>query len=114
MRNIERHTHDDTRDKTSTRHSQHPTNEDLTKLPPINTLQIPIGDCNTNDRASDALCGADGQTKTGGKEDGDGGCELHAVAAGRAVLGDAVSEVAHDVVAVLRLVDYWRRVMRFD
>lgn len=92
--------HCESTDQSCARYSQHPADEDLANLLPIQTLDIAVRDCDSNNGAGDALCRGDGQTKLRSEEDSDGGSKLHAEPACRRVLGDAVAKVAHDVVPV--------------
>lgn len=99
LRDVDGDAHHDTSDEASAGDSQAPTEENLAELLPVDGLQIPVDEGNTDNGTSDALGGGDGETKLGGEEDGDGGSKLHGVATGGGVLGDAVAQVAHDVVA---------------
>lgn len=99
LRDIDGHGHDKTRNETSARDGQAPTNEDLAKLLPVNAAQISVGQGYTNNSTSDALGGGNGKTKLAGKKDSNGSGKLHGVATRRRVLGDAVTQVAHNVVA---------------
>ena len=82
-RNVDRHASNDPTDKSSTRHGQDPTNEDLSDLLPVQALEITVSERHADYGTRNALCGADGQTKLGGEENGDCGRQFHAVAACR-------------------------------
>lgn len=99
LRNIKRHPHDNSTDETRTRQSQNPTKEDLRQLFPVDTLQVHVHERNTENGTSNALRRRNRQTQTRRKQDRDGSAEFHAVPAGGRVLGNAVAETAHDVVA---------------
>jgi len=83
MWNVECHTHDDTTDQSSTWHSQNPTDEDLSKLPPVDASQVTVHDGDTNDSSGDTLSGGNRQTQLSGQEHGNGSSKFHRVAASR-------------------------------
>lgn len=99
VRRVQGHAHDDTGDESRDRHRQHPPQEDLAQLPPVERLDVAVHQGDADDGARDALGGADGQREAARQQDRDGGRQLHAEAAGGTVLGHAVAQVAHDVVA---------------
>ena len=99
MRRVERHAHDDARDQAGAGQGQDPADEDLAELLPVDAAQVAVDEGDADDGARDALRGGHGQAEAAGQQHGDGGAQLHAVAAGGAVLGDAIAQVAHDVVA---------------
>lgn len=99
LRNIKRHPHDNPTGETRTRQRQNPTEEDLPQLFPVDTLQVHVHQRNTQHGTGNALRRRNGQTQTRREQDRNRGAEFHAVPAGGRVLGNAVAETAHDVVA---------------
>ena len=97
VRRIQRHTHQNPTNKPSRRQGQHPPNEDLANLLPIQTLEVAVGQSDTDDGTSDTLRRGYWKTHIRIKQHSDSGRELHRVAARGRVLGDLVAEVAHDV-----------------
>jgi hypothetical protein len=100
MGRVERHNHEQTRNKTSTRQGDDPTGEDEADLLPVDSLEVKVAEGNTNRSTSQTLSGGDGESEAGSEEDGDGSAELHAETTGRRDLGDFVAESADNVVAV--------------
>ena len=97
---VERHAHKQSGDETRAGQGDDPRREDESDLLPVHSADVEVAERNTDGGTSKALGGRHRQAKTAGKQDSDGGTELHGEATGRRHLGDLVTERPHDVEAV--------------
>ena len=99
-RRVDNKSHQEAGDKAGNRQRDKPAKVRPCDHPPIDGLGIPRAKADSESSTDDALGGGDGQRKTGGEDDGEGAAEFHGETAGWGMERDAVTQIAHDVVAV--------------
>lgn len=100
MRRVQRHSHQQPRYQTGTWESDNPGREDECNLPPVDSTNVQVAECDANSCAGKALGRADRKAETTSKQDCDSSSEFHGKTTCRRNLSNFIAERAHDVEAV--------------
>lgn len=98
-RSIKRHAHNDPRHQPRARHSKHPADKDLANLLPVDRLKVVVRQRHPDNSARNTLRRRHRQTQVRSQQDRNCRSQLHRIPTRRRVLGNAVPEVAHDMVS---------------
>lgn len=100
MRGVDNYTHQAAGDNTGDGKSQDPASVTPDDHAPVEGLEVTVAESDTHGSTDDTLGCGDGNSETGGHDDSNSGAKLHGETTGRRMEGQAVTQVAHDVVTI--------------
>jgi hypothetical protein len=100
IRRVQCHNHQQSRHQTGTWESDDPRRENECNLPPVDSTNVQVAECDANGCAGKTLGRADRKAETTGEQDGDRSPDFRGRTTCRRDLSDFVSERAHHVVAI--------------